>query len=157
MRFLITGAAGFLGSALANRLVREDNTVRGIDDLSTGDPANLLPDVHLMDVGLEGLYYFTGLIYAEQYRVAIEDKIGDEVVAIPRQSGVTVRRAAERVAGRCPIRVIGKYISGFVPDPEEFPVPGQAERSGMYNCRIDKVLKGSIISQKEIFLHVNHI
>jgi UDP-glucose 4-epimerase len=47
MRFLITGAAGFLGSALANRLVRENNAVRGLDDLSTGDPSSLLPEVHL--------------------------------------------------------------------------------------------------------------
>lgn len=46
MRFLITGAAGFLGSALANRLVKEGHSVRGLDDLSTGDPAVLSPDVH---------------------------------------------------------------------------------------------------------------
>jgi UDP-glucose 4-epimerase len=47
MRFLITGAAGFLGAALANRLVREGNVVRGVDDLSTGDPNALLPEIHL--------------------------------------------------------------------------------------------------------------
>jgi UDP-glucose 4-epimerase len=47
MRFLITGAAGFLGSALANRLVRDNNMVRGLDDLSTGDPQSLLPEIHL--------------------------------------------------------------------------------------------------------------
>ncbi len=47
MRYLITGAAGFLGAALANRLVREGNAVRGLDDLSTGDPNVLLPEVHL--------------------------------------------------------------------------------------------------------------
>ena len=47
MRFLITGAAGFLGSALANRLVRENHTIRGLDALSTGDPNALLPEVHL--------------------------------------------------------------------------------------------------------------
>ena len=46
MRFLITGAAGFLGTNLANRLVKEGHTVRGLDDLSTGDPAGLSPDVH---------------------------------------------------------------------------------------------------------------
>lgn len=45
MRYLITGAAGFLGSALANRLVQEGHLVRGVDDLSTGDPAVLSPDV----------------------------------------------------------------------------------------------------------------
>ncbi len=47
MRFMITGAAGFLGSALANRLVRDNNVVRGLDDLSTGDPQALLPEIHL--------------------------------------------------------------------------------------------------------------
>ena len=46
MRFLITGAAGFLGSALANRLLREGHDIRGLDDLSTGDPSVLSPDVH---------------------------------------------------------------------------------------------------------------
>lgn len=45
MNFLITGAAGFLGSALANRLAREGHQVRGLDDLSTGDPRALSPDV----------------------------------------------------------------------------------------------------------------
>lgn len=46
MKFLITGAAGFLGSALANRLVQEGHHVRGLDDLSTGEPQALLEDVH---------------------------------------------------------------------------------------------------------------
>ena len=41
MRFLITGAAGFLGSALANRLAAEGHSVLGMDDLSTGDPKKL--------------------------------------------------------------------------------------------------------------------
>jgi UDP-glucose 4-epimerase len=45
MNFLVTGAAGFLGSSLANRLVRESHEVRGLDDLSAGDPARLSPDV----------------------------------------------------------------------------------------------------------------
>lgn len=45
MNFLITGAAGFLGSNLANFLVRENHQVRGLDDLSTGDPDNLSSDV----------------------------------------------------------------------------------------------------------------
>ena len=35
--FLITGGAGFLGSALANRLSGEGHEVRVIDDLSAGE------------------------------------------------------------------------------------------------------------------------
>ena len=46
MNFLITGAAGFLGSSLANQLAREGHQVRGLDDLSTGDPKALAADVH---------------------------------------------------------------------------------------------------------------
>jgi UDP-glucose 4-epimerase len=46
MNFLITGAAGFLGSSLANQLSREGHLIRGLDDLSAGDPKALGPDVH---------------------------------------------------------------------------------------------------------------
>lgn len=46
MQFLVTGAAGFLGSALANRLSREGQHVRGLDDLSAGDPSILLPSIN---------------------------------------------------------------------------------------------------------------
>lgn len=46
MNFLITGAAGFLGSSLAEHLAREGHQVRGLDDLSTGDPQALSPDIH---------------------------------------------------------------------------------------------------------------
>jgi UDP-glucose 4-epimerase len=46
MNILITGGAGFLGSALANRLTRQGDHVRVLDDLSTGDSRILLPEVH---------------------------------------------------------------------------------------------------------------
>ncbi|HSQ27289.1 MAG TPA: NAD-dependent epimerase/dehydratase family protein [Anaerolineales bacterium] len=45
MNFLITGVAGFLGSSLANYLVREGHQVRGLDDLSAGNPEVLSQDV----------------------------------------------------------------------------------------------------------------
>jgi UDP-glucose 4-epimerase len=41
MRLLITGGAGFLGAALANRLVAERHTVLVLDDLTAGDPRRL--------------------------------------------------------------------------------------------------------------------
>lgn len=45
MHFLVTGGAGFLGLALANRLARDGHQVYVIDDLSAGDPSRLEPTV----------------------------------------------------------------------------------------------------------------
>ena len=49
---LITGAAGFIGSHLVDRLVSDGYAVVGIDDLSSGKQANLLDqfDLRVMDI-----------------------------------------------------------------------------------------------------------
>ncbi len=47
MRVLVTGGAGFLGAALANRLVTEGHTVLALDDLTAGDPRRLSAGVLL--------------------------------------------------------------------------------------------------------------
>ncbi len=41
MRILVTGAAGFIGSTVTDRLIADGHAVMGIDDLSTGTMANL--------------------------------------------------------------------------------------------------------------------
>jgi UDP-glucose 4-epimerase len=41
MRVLVTGAAGFIGSTLVDRLIADGHDVVGVDDLSTGTMANL--------------------------------------------------------------------------------------------------------------------
>ena len=50
MRTLVTGAAGFIGSTLVDRLLAEGHQVVGIDNLSTGIAANL--DQMLNELGL---------------------------------------------------------------------------------------------------------
>ena len=46
MKIILTGAAGFLGSHISDRLIKEGHSVIGLDDLSTGSTANL---EHLLD------------------------------------------------------------------------------------------------------------
>ena len=41
MRVLVTGAAGFLGSHLCDRLLAEGHSVVGMDNFITGSPENL--------------------------------------------------------------------------------------------------------------------
>jgi len=81
MKFLITGAAGFLGSALANRLASEGHSVLGIDDLSTGDPKKLIEDVKFIrgDVN-ERSKFWTYLnevdcVYHLAARVSVQESI----------------------------------------------------------------------------------
>ena len=81
MNFLITGAAGFLGSALANQLAREGHQVRGLDDLSTGDPQALSPNVHFTrgDVNdrpkLWTLLQEVDCVYHMAARVSVQESI----------------------------------------------------------------------------------
>lgn len=45
MRYLVTGGAGFIGAALANRLAADGHEVRVLDDLSNGQRERLAPNV----------------------------------------------------------------------------------------------------------------
>ena len=65
MRFLITGAAGFLGSHLCDRFLAEGHQVVGMDNFITGHPDNLAhlmgrPDFHFIQHDVTNFIYVEG-------------------------------------------------------------------------------------------------
>lgn len=55
MRFLVTGGAGFLGSALANRLFSDGHDVHVLDDLSNGHKSQLHPGIHFTEGDVDNI------------------------------------------------------------------------------------------------------
>ncbi len=69
MRILVTGAAGFLGSHLCDRLIHEGHSVIGMDNFITGNPENLAhlagnPNFHFIRHDVANFIFVQGKIDA---------------------------------------------------------------------------------------------
>jgi nucleoside-diphosphate-sugar epimerase len=63
-RYLVTGGAGFIGSNIAARLVRDGNKVRVLDNLSTGKMDNLLSFMDKIEFIQGDIRYFNSVLEA---------------------------------------------------------------------------------------------
>ena len=71
-RILITGVAGFIGSNLADRLIKEEYPVVGIDNLSYGIKEQVPDgvDFHKLDIRSRDIYpIFKDIDYVFHYKV----------------------------------------------------------------------------------------
>jgi UDP-glucose 4-epimerase len=105
MRALVTGGAGYIGSHLVDRLIRLGHRVTVLDDLSTGDAANLA-------AARDHIEFVYGTILDE----AVVRRLVDEadlvfhlaaavgvghIVERPLEALITNTRGAENVIGAC--------------------------------------------------------
>lgn len=77
MKYLVTGAAGFIGAALAKRLINEGNEVVTVDNLSTGRIENIP----------EGVVFIEGNTYDEDVISRLYEYKFDAIFHIAGQSG----------------------------------------------------------------------
>ena len=109
MQILVTGGAGFVGSALVRRLVQLGHGVRVLDDLSGGDPARLpseasfargdvndLPRLWTLLQGVECVYHLAARVsvpesvrYPREYNAV---NVGGTVSVLEAMRDVGVRR-----------------------------------------------------------------
>jgi UDP-glucose 4-epimerase len=131
MKTLITGGAGFLGTALANRLVAEGDAVTVVDDLSTGDQSGLAAAVtftrgDVRDVPrLWSLLAGVDVVYHMAAKVSVPESILYPVEYNAVNTGGTVSvMAACRDAG---VRRVVLTSSGTVYGPQASqPIPETA-------------------------------
>lgn len=129
MRILVTGGAGFIASHVADAYVQAGHKVTVVDNLSTGDQANLNPDVRfiegdirdaiLADIFREGKFDVVNHHAAQiNVRKSLEDPVFDAQVNIIGSLNV-IRLACQHNVRRVIFSSSGGAIYG---EPEFFPI-----------------------------------
>lgn len=82
MRFLVTGGAGFIGSALSNRLLSEGHDVAVLDDLSNGERARLDPVIDFTEGDIDNIPLLWSLLYEVDcvYHLAARVSVAESVL-----------------------------------------------------------------------------
>jgi len=155
--YLVTGGAGFIGSHLCDALVRRGDTVRVLDDLSTGSRANLPPGVALIEAdvadpdavraaieGVDGAFHLAAIASVAR---GVTDWLGTHranltgtitlLDAIHRRGGPVpvVYASSAAVYGDCPTVPIGE-------DAERHPL--SAYGADKYACELHARVAGHV-------------
>lgn len=100
MQVLVTGAAGFIGSTLVDRLLADGHTVVGLDDLSRGRTENLAA------AGANARFEFVEADIADADLIGLLDKHKPEVVH-HLAAQIDVRRSVEEPEFDAAVNVVG--------------------------------------------------
>ncbi|GAA1277118.1 putative UDP-glucose 4-epimerase GalE1 [Planotetraspora silvatica] len=130
MRVLVTGGAGFIGSNLVDRLVRDGHEVTVLDDLSSGGNRNPEARLHVMDVRdpaigpvIEGLRPEVVCHLAAQ--ISVRRSVADPALdaRLNVEGTVNVLEAARRAGARKVVYASSVAVYGR---PRVIPVPADA-------------------------------
>jgi len=142
--FLVTGGAGFIGSHLCDALVRRGDTVRVLDDLSTGSRDNLPSGVTLIEAdvadpdavraaveAVDGVFHLAAIASVAR---GVTDWLGTHRVNLA--GTITVFDAIRR--GGVPIPVVYASSAAVYGDCATVPIVEDAERRPLSAYGADK-------------------
>ena len=127
VKILVTGGAGFIGSNLVDRLIKDGHEVSVIDNLSTGKRENLNPNAVFNEIDIcdfekikpvfQGVDYVFHLAALPRVPVSVEDPIGTSQTNIMGTVNVFKAGADNKVK-----RIIFASSSSVYGDQEKFPL-----------------------------------
>ena len=142
--YLVTGGAGFIGSHLCDALVRRGDSVRVLDDLSTGSRDNLPPgvalieadvaDPHAMRAAIEGVDGAFHLAAIASVTRGVTDWLGTHRANLT--GTVTLFDGISR--GATPIPVVYASSAAVYGDAATVPIGEDAERRPLSAYGADK-------------------
>jgi UDP-glucose 4-epimerase len=147
--FLVTGGAGFIGSHLCDALIARGDTVRVLDDLSTGHRSNLPTGVTLIEgdvadpeivrhaiEGVDGCFHLAAIASVEK---GVTDWLGTHHANIT--GTITVFETIRRLGSRIPVVYASSAAvygdAAVVPIAETEPrAPLSAYGADKYGCEL---------------------
>lgn len=100
MRTIVTGAAGFIGSTLVDRLLEDGHQVVGIDNLSTGVLANLESALHRNTPGRSRFTFVQADVQAPELTDIVAGSNPDVIFHLAAQVDVSVSVAKPQLDAR---------------------------------------------------------